>query len=305
MKREVRFRDSLDREIVLARAPRRIVSLVPSDTYSLIQLGARELLIGRTRYCVEPAADVEPIPAMGGTKNADIDAIVAAFPDLVFANREENTKKDLERIAGAGIAVYVSFPKRVAEGLAHLGRVARMLDLADDARVKDRLRGYYEALHDAEAVVGRRPSVPTFFPIWMEPLMTIHGDTFISDVLKLAGAANVFSDRARRYPLAADLGKAAPLSAEQIEGRDTRYPRVGWDEVVERAPELVLLPDEPHDFTAADEARFRALDIPAAKRPDNVAAVVKVDGKDFSWYGARSLEGLGRAADIVDRYRQR
>jgi ABC-type Fe3+-hydroxamate transport system substrate-binding protein len=305
MKREVRFRDSLDREIVLARAPRRIVSLVPSDTYSLIQLGARELLIGRTRYCVEPAADVVSIPAMGGTKNADIDAIVAAFPDLVLANREENTKKDLERIAAAGIAVYVSFPKRAAEGLAHLGRVSRMLDIGDDARVKDRLRGYYDALRDAEGGVGRRPSVRTFFPIWMEPLMTIHGDTFISDVLKLAGAENVFSDRARRYPLAADIGKAAPLSAEQIEGRDTRYPRVGWDEVVERAPELVLLPDEPHDFTAEDEARFRALDIPAAKRPDNVAAVVKVDGKDFSWYGARSLEGLGRVAAIVDRYRQR
>ena len=305
MKRESRFWDSMGREIVLARAPRRIVSLVPSDTYSLVQLGARELLVGRTRYCVEPARDVESIPAMGGTKNADVEAIVAALPDLVLANREENTKKDLERIAQAGIAVFVSFPKRVAEGLAHLGRVARILDIADDAGVKDRLRGYYEAHREAEASVGRRPLVPTFFPIWMDPLMTIHGDTFISDVLHLAGAENVFADRARRYPLAADLGKAAPLSSEQIEGRDTRYPRVGWDEVVARAPELVLLPDEPHDFTAADEARFRALDIPAAKRPDNVAAVLKVDGKDFSWYGARSLEGLGRVASVVDRFRPR
>ena len=303
MKREARFWDSLGREIVLARAPRRIVSLVPSDTYSLVQLGARELLVGRTRYCVEPAAAVESIPAMGGTKNADVDAIVAAFPDLVLANREENTKKDLERIAQAGIAVYVSFPKRVAEGLAHLGRVVRVLDIADDASVKDRLRGYYEALREAESSVGRHRAVPTFFPIWMDPLMTIHGDTFISDVLHLAGAANVFADRARRYPLAADIGHAAPLSPEQVEGRDTRYPRVGWDEVVARAPEIVLLPDEPHDFTSADEARFRALDIPAAKRPDNVAAVVKVDGKDFSWYGARSLEALARVRAVVDRHR--
>ena len=133
--------------------------------------------------------------------------------------------------------------------------------------------------------------------------MTIHGDTLISDVLRLAGAANVFADRARRYPLAADLGQAAPLTPEQTEGRDTRYPRVGWDEVVARAPELVLLPDEPHDFTEADAVRFRALDIPAAKRSDNVAAVVKVDGKDFSWYGARSLEGLTRVAAVIDRYR--
>jgi ABC-type Fe3+-hydroxamate transport system substrate-binding protein len=305
MKREARVWDSLGREIVLARAPRRIVSLVPSDTYSLIQLGARELLVGRTRYCVEPAAEVESVPVMGGTKNADVEAIIAAFPDLVLANREENTKKDLERIAQAGIAVYVSFPKRVAEGLAHLGRVARILDIAAEATVKERLRGYYAALRDAEAGALRRDPVATFFPIWMDPLMTIHGDTFISDVLHLAGAANVFADRARRYPLAADLGRAAPLSPEQIEGRDTRYPRVGWDEVVARAPELVLLPDEPHDFTAADEARFRALDIPAAKRPDKVEGVVKVDGKDFSWYGARSLEGLGRTRAIIDRHRVR
>jgi hypothetical protein len=94
------------------------------------------------------------------------------------------------------------------------------------------------------------------------------------------------------------------MKPEQIEGRDTRYPRVGWDEVVERAPELVLLPDEPHDFTEADVVRFRALDIPATKRPDN-AAVVKVDGKDFSWYGARSLEGLERVSAVIDRYRSR
>jgi ABC-type Fe3+-hydroxamate transport system substrate-binding protein len=303
VKREVRFWDSLGREILLARAPRRIVSLVPSDTYSLVQLGAGERLIGRTRYCVAPAGAVERIPTMGGTKNADVDAILAASPDLVLANREENTKRDLERIAQAGIAVYVSFPKRVADGLAHLGCVVRMLDMAHDARAKDNLRGHYEALREAEAHLERRRPVACFFPIWMDPLMTVHGDTFISDVLRVGGGANVFADRARRYPLAADLGRAAPLTTEQIEGRDTRYPRVGWAEVVARAPELVLLPDEPHDFSEADAVRFRALDIPAAKRPDNIAAVVNVDGKDFSWYGARSLEGLSRVAAIIERYR--
>ncbi|HMI84971.1 MAG TPA: helical backbone metal receptor [Polyangiaceae bacterium] len=304
MKREARVWDSLGRELILARAPRRIVSLVPSDTYSLVKLGVGERLVGRTRYCVEPASAVEGIPVMGGTKNADVDAIIAARPDLVLANREENTKKDLERIAQAHVAVYVSFPKRVADGLAHLGRLARMLDIADDGKVKEALKGDYEAIRVAEANAERVAPVPTFFPIWMDPLMTIHGDTFISDVLRLGGAANVFADRARRYPLAADLGRAAPLTPEQIEGRDTRYPRVGWDEVVARAPELVLLPDEPHDFTDADVARFQALDIPAARRPHDASAVVKVDGKDFSWYGARSLEGLARVAAVIDRHRR-
>ena len=209
MKREGRCWDSLGREIVLARAPMRIVSLVPSDTYSLVALGAGERLVGRTQYCVEPARGVERVAVMGGTKNADVEAVIAAHPDLVLANREENTKKDLERIAQAGIAVYVSFPKRVAEGLAHLGRIARMLDIGGDGKVKDRLREYYEALRAAEAKRERLVAVPTFFPIWMDPLMTIHGDTLISDVLRLGGGDNVFADRARRYPLAADqIGRA-------------------------------------------------------------------------------------------------
>ncbi|MET0591113.1 MAG: helical backbone metal receptor, partial [Polyangiaceae bacterium] len=198
------------------------------------------------------------------------------------------------------------FPKRVAEGLAHVGRLVRMLDIANDPHVKESLRSYYAALTDAEnrAAARKRAGkklVRAFFPIWMEPLMTVNADTFISDVLHVAGAENVFADRDRRYPLAADLGRGSPLPPEEIEGRDVRYPRVSWNEVVERSPEIVLLPDEPHDFTDADAARFRELDIPAAKRAGG-AAVAKVDGKDFSWYGARSLEGLGRVAALIDRY---
>lgn len=306
MKRETHFVDSLLREIILARAPRTIVSLVPSDTYSLVQLGVADRLVGRTQYCVEPAPAVEKIPVMGGTKNADVEAVIAASPDLVLANREENTKRDLERIVQAGISVYISFPKRVAEGLAHVGRLVRMLDIGNEPRVKETLRSYYAALSDADSRAaarkreGRKP-LRAFFPIWMDPLMTVNADTFISDVLSVAGAENVFADRDRRYPLAADLGRGSPLPPEEVEGRDIRYPRVAWNEVTLRSPELVLLPDEPHDFTDADAARFRELDIPAAKRAAG-AAIAKVDGKDFSWYGARSLEGLGRVASLVDRF---
>jgi ABC-type Fe3+-hydroxamate transport system substrate-binding protein len=282
------LRDSLGREVVLARTPRTIVSLVPSDTYSLVRLGAAERLVGRTRYCVEPADVVAGIPEMGGTKSADADAIIERFPDLVIANREENGKRDLERIAQAGIAVYVSFPKTVAEGLSHLSRLARMLDVTSDGRVRDMLRGHYETLREAEKRRDSLAPVPTFFPIWNDPLMTIHGDTLISDVLALAGAANVFADRPRLYPLAADLGRAAP---DDQPGRDTRYPRVTEDEVVAKSPALVLLPDEPYAFGAEDEAHFRSL-VPTA-------VVSHVDGKDFSWYGAKSLEAIPRVAALV------
>jgi ABC-type Fe3+-hydroxamate transport system substrate-binding protein len=138
----------------------------------------------------------------------------------------------------------------------------------------------------------RRKRVPvrTFVPIWMNPLMTANGDTFLSDVLDLVGAQNVFADRERRYPLAADLGRAAPLSAERVGDRDTRYPRVTLEEVQARQPELILLPDEPHAFTQSDAEVFRSLDVPAAK----TGRIVFCDGKDLMWYGARSLEGLDR-----------
>jgi hypothetical protein len=128
--------------------------------------------------------------------------------------------------------------------------------------------------------------------------MTIHGATFISDMLDLCGAQNVFADRERRYPLAADLGKARALPPEKVEGRDVRYPRVTIDEVVARAPELVLLPDEPHPFSEEDADVFRALDIPAARG----GAVVRTGGKDLCWYGARSVEGLPRVRELVTRY---
>jgi ABC-type Fe3+-hydroxamate transport system substrate-binding protein len=152
---------------------------------------------------------------------------------------------------------------------------------------------------EAEARRARKRPVRVFAPIWMNPLMTVNGETFISDVLDLAGAQNVFADRPRRYPLAADLGKAEPLPPERVGDRDTRYPRVTLDEVEERQPDLVLLSDEPHPFTEADADVFRALNIPAAKR----GMVVLCDGKDLMWYGARSLEGLDRLAALVDEAR--
>ena len=129
----------------------------------------------------------------------------------------------------------------------------------------------------------------------MDPLMTIHGDTFISDVVELVGGRNVFSDRQRRYPLGADLGRREPVEKP---GRDTRYPRVTLEEVTARRPHLVLLPDEPHEFTERDAAVFRALDIPAAP-----AGVRFCDGKDLMWYGLRALEGLERLAGLMDEIR--
>ncbi|WP_437741377.1 helical backbone metal receptor [Sorangium sp. So ce302] len=316
----IRIVDDRGRKHEWRSPPQRIVSLVPSDTYSLLRLGARDRLVGRTRYCVAPAGDVEGIELVGGTKDADVDRIAALDPDVVVANQEENSKRDIERLDAAGLRVLVSFPKRVADGVAHLARLARLLGHAaarpgapapsayvehgapgqpPAAAARELVAAAYRAHAAAEARRRERPPIRAFVPIWMDPLMTVHGDTFLSDVLDLVGAQNVFEDRPRRYPLAADLGKAPPLPPERVQGRDLRYPRVTLDEVIARAPELVLLPDEPHAFTDADAAIFRSLDIPAARR----GHVIRCDGKDLMWYGARALEGLSRLREIVDAAR--
>jgi ABC-type Fe3+-hydroxamate transport system substrate-binding protein len=294
----LRVYDDRGRALDLGSPPRRVVSLVPSDTLNVAALGRAEALVGRTDYCELPAEVIARLPSVGGTKNPRVDAVCDLAPDLVLANQEENTRADLEELARRGVRVYVAFPKRVAEGISHLARLARILGVEADATVKDLVARGYEAVRAAEAARTARPSCATFCPIWMKPLMTISGDTFISDMLDLCGAHNVFAARKRRYPLAADLGAAPALPPEKVGDRDVRYPRVTEEEVVAHAPDLVLLPDEPHPFSESDADVFRALDIPAARR----GAIVHTSGKDLCWYGARSVEGIPRVADLVRRY---
>jgi ABC-type Fe3+-hydroxamate transport system substrate-binding protein len=281
--------------------PRRVVSLVPSDTLNVAAIGCADALVGRTDYCELPVDVISKLPSVGGTKNPRVDAVCDLAPDLVLANQEENTRGDLEQLAQRGVRVYVAFPRRVVEGLGHLARLVRIFQVDHDAAVKDLFRKGYDALTPADPASKSVPPLRTFCPIWMNPLMTIHADTFISDMLAVCGAANVFADRERRYPLAADLGRAPALPSEKTEGRDVRYPRVTVEEVVARAPELVLLPDEPHPFSEDDAEEFRRLDIPAARR----GAVVRTGGKDLCWYGARSVEGIARVRAVVDAARPR
>jgi ABC-type Fe3+-hydroxamate transport system substrate-binding protein len=293
----LRLLDDRDREIVLLRPPQRIVSLVPSDTLSLFALGAGQRLVGRTRYCVLPEGQVDPVAVVGGTKDADVEAIAALAPELIIANQEENTRAQLEELGRRGLQLYVSFPKTVRAGINHLARLARLLGVEGEAPVRELLkRGLRELDAAEEARKGRTP-LRVFVPIWREPLMTCAGDTHISDALELAGAVNVFADRQRLYPLTADLGKG---DAKLVPGRDTRYPRITAEEVVQRAPEAMLLPDEPHCFGQDDAAWLRTLDTPASR----TGRVVLCGGRDLMWYGAQAVEGLPRLRALVESLRR-
>ena len=268
--------DDLGRELKFGQPPRRIVSLVPSDTANVLALGGT--LVGRTRYC---EADV---PVVGGTKDVDVDAVLALEPDLVIANQEENTRVALEALA-TRTKILVSMPRRLADGLAHLARLARVLGVEREPAVRALIRRG----HALGAAPSPAPHATAFIPIWMEPLMTCNADTFGSDVLARLGIANAFGDRLRIYPLAADLGKQAAADAA---GRDTRYPRITTDELVARAPTMIILPDEPHAFSAADRAALAALATPAATS----GRIIDVSGKDLFWSGAWSLDALPRLA---------
>jgi ABC-type Fe3+-hydroxamate transport system substrate-binding protein len=278
----IRVLDDRQRELVFIRAPRRVVSLVPSDTLNLLTLGAR--LVGRTRYCDAPA----DVPVVGGTKDVDVGAVARLEPDLVVANQEENSRAHLEELAQLGLPLLVAFPRTVLEGLSHLARLARILEVDARALIG---RGYAAVGEAEEALRSARP-LRAFVPIWMDPLMTVNGATFVSDALRLGGGENVFAERERRYPLAADLGRAVPSAAG---ARDTRYPRITLEEVVARAPEIILLPDEPHPFSEADAEVFRALPLQAK--------VVRCGGRDFSWYGAQSVDGVPRLRALIDSLR--
>src|SRR5580693_3260815 len=137
------IRDDRARDLVFASAPARVVSLVPSDTLNVAAIGCAGVLVGRTDYCELPADVVVRLPSVGGTKNPRVDAICDLSPDLVLANQEENTRRDLEELAKRGVRVYIAFPKRVAEGLAHLAKLARIFGVAADADTKALVRRGY------------------------------------------------------------------------------------------------------------------------------------------------------------------
>ncbi|HEY4886680.1 MAG TPA: helical backbone metal receptor [Myxococcales bacterium] len=281
----LRIADDRQRELILLRPPRRIVSLVPSDTLNVVALGAGDRLVGRTRYCDGP----ESVAVIGGTKDVEVEAVVRLLPDLILGNQEENSRPHLEELARLGLPLFVAFPRTVAEGLSHLARLGKILE--SDGR--DLVRRGYTALREAEAALKQQRPLRAFVPIWMDPLMTVNGQTYMSDALRLGGGENFFAGRQRMYPLAADLGQAVPRPAGT---RDTRYPRIALEEVVRSAPEIVLLPDEPHPFSEADAEVFRRA-LPAGVR------VVRCGGRDFSWYGAQSVEGVPRLRALIDSLR--
>src|SRR3989449_4045443 len=192
----------------LSATPRRIVSLIPSTTELLCALGLADALVAVTVYCIEPRDVVRGKTRIGGEKNPDLEKIRALQPDLVIANIEENVRDDIDRLRAWSIPVWVTYPRTVAEGIQLIGELGELT--GSPARAAELLRDI-EPLHERVRVAtARRPPVAVFYPIWRGPYMTINGDTYIHDMLKVCGARNIFADRPERYPTVTLHEGAAP-----------------------------------------------------------------------------------------------
>lgn len=243
--------------------PQRIVSLVPSTTETLFDLGLGDRVVGVTRFCVAPEAARER-PKVGGTKDVDVARVAALTPDLVVGNCEENTREAFDALADVA-PLYAAFPRDVDGALADLLRLGAVTRReAEAAAWHRRVVAGREALH---AAVADRPRRRAAYLIWRRPWMAVSPDTFIAALLREAGLDVVPTARAPRFP---------ELTAEGLRALD---------------PDLVLLSSEPFPFQPghADELS-EATGIPRDR-------FVFVDGATCSWHGtrlARALPALAR-----------
>ena len=255
--------------VALASPPRRIVSLIPSVTEILFALGVGDAVAGCTIYCTEPAEGVRTKPRVGGEKNPKLEVIRDLGADLVIANIEENVREHIETLRAWSVPVYVTYPRRVSDGIRLIRELGELTGAAEQGR-----RMADELSERLEQVQARRPARArrrVFCPIWRRPYMTINGDTYMHDMLAVCGGDNVFAERAKRYP------------------------EVALEEVATARPDVIVLPDEPYRFRRAHIADFAPYpDLPAVRD----GRIHLVDGKLLSWYGPR----IARALELLPDY---
>ena len=247
------------------------MSLCPSLTELVFDLGLGDSLVGLTKFCVHPVDGVRGIEKVGGTKTPRIERIVELAPDIVLLNEEENRVEDAESLQSAGLACHVSFPKTAIETAAMVRSIGEALERPEEAEAI--AREIEETAGRVRVACERLPPVRFAYLIWREPLMSASGDTFISDLLRLAGGENAFADRPKRYPVV----EAEDLAAAGLHA--------------------VLLSTEPFPF--------REEHIDQVSRLTGLAPEIfhVVDGEMLSWHGSRTPAGIEYAAEVLGRVR--
>lgn len=208
--------DQLGLPFTLNKIPDRIVSLVPSITELLYDLGLGNKVVGRTKFCIYPDDGFPNAKIIGGTKNVHTSIVKGLNPDLVFANKEENVKEQVSEIS-TFCPCFTTVVTNTSEGLqmiADLGKITNSSHIAEE------LQKIFSASFNPK---DHKPSIKMVYLIWKDPYMTIGGDTFISNFMNDFGFKNCLA-------------------------KSTRYPEIGVDEMIQYAPDIIFLSSEPFPF---------------------------------------------------------
>lgn len=240
--------DQLGRSVSITHPLQRIVSLVPSQTELLFELGLEHEVAGITKFCVHPEHWFRSKPRVGGTKTLNLSAIERIQPDLVIANKEENVKEQVDELAKK-FPVWISDVNNLDEAIDMIRSIGLITETS--ARANELITDIAAGFAHLPAPAKKATAV---YLIWKEPYMTVGGDTFIGDMLRRCGLKNWFEN-------------------------SVRYPEISIDDIVNHSPELLLLSSEPYPFKQMHIDEWQLL-LPAT-------SILLVDGEMFSWYGSR------------------
>jgi ABC-type Fe3+-hydroxamate transport system substrate-binding protein len=283
----------------LGTAPKRVVSLVPSITESLFQLGFGHTVVGVTDYCIHPGSELARLPRIGGPKNPNLARIAELSADLIFASQEENSMESVQGLLNSGFKVWLTFPKTVDETLDVLRNILAIYHTDMAARQIVTLQ---MAVDWARRAAESQQALRFFCPIWFDRTdgeqwwMTFNAETYGSDLLTTLGGENVFAHRKRLYPLEADLGI---VEAEDTGTRDNRYPRVTLNEIVEAQPEVLFLPSEPFSFNVQHKLEY--MDLMSGTPAVKYGRVYLVDGSLVTWPGVRLAKALNELPKFFEQ----
>lgn len=253
------FIDQLHNTIELKSYPKRIISLVPSQSELLWDLGLREELVGITKFCIHPQEMFKSVNRVGGTKTLNIDKIRALNPDLIIGNKEENEQVQILELQKE-FTVWMSDIYNLDDSLNMIEKIGALVNRVEEARmIKNNIQSSFHQLN--------KSNKSAVYFIWREPYMAAGKGTFIGDILYRLGLQN------------------------KIEDDNARYPELNIEEIRTLNPELIFLSSEPYPFKEVHLNELQAL-LPHTK-------IVLVDGELFSWYGSRLQKSVAYFNDLI------
>jgi ABC-type Fe3+-hydroxamate transport system substrate-binding protein len=253
------FSDQLGNQITISHPPQRIISLVPSQTELLYDLGLTQQVAGITKFCVHPDHWLTEKQIVGGTKNFRFDIIEKINPDLIIGNKEENYKEGIEQLQQK-YPVWVSDIISLPQALEMIGSVGALT--SKEIKAAEIIQNITTAFN----LIKKRSPKRVLYLIWRKPWMAAGTGTFIHTILELLGFVNCLETK-------------------------SRYPELSDDEIRSLDPEIILLSSEPYPFAEKHRDELMTL-CPSAK-------IVLVDGEMFSWYGSRLMKAPAYFNELV------